>query len=155
MERRIYGLEKAMAGEMLEFTSSEHGESVTGVALNLEEDNIGAVILGDYLKLKEGDEVRRTARVLEVPVGPALIGRVVDPLGRPIDGHGEVRCILLVLSFPDQLWIERRVARIAKRLRSLFLVCHEVAQLFSGNIGARILMFDGFQSVRGILSFCH
>jgi F-type H+-transporting ATPase subunit alpha len=88
---RIYGLEKAMAGEMLEFTSAEHGESVTGVALNLEEDNIGAVILGDYLKLKEGDEVRRTARVLEVPVGPALIGRVVDPLGRPIDGLGEIR----------------------------------------------------------------
>src|SRR5437868_7151903 len=61
---RIYGLEKAMAGEMLEFTPAEGGESVTGVALNLEEDNIGAVILGDYLKLKEGDEVRRTARVL-------------------------------------------------------------------------------------------
>src|SRR5690348_11317935 len=88
---RIYGLEKAMAGEMLEFTASETGDSVTGVALNLEEDNIGAVILGDYLKLKEGDEVRRTSRVLEVPVGPALIGRVVDPLGRPVDGLGEVR----------------------------------------------------------------
>ncbi|AHG90164.1 ATP synthase subunit alpha [Gemmatirosa kalamazoonensis] len=88
---RIYGLEKAMAGEMLEFTSSETGDSVTGVALNLEEDNIGAVILGDYLKLKEGDEVRRTSRVLEVPVGPALIGRVVDPLGRPVDGLGEIR----------------------------------------------------------------
>ena len=66
---RIYGLQKAMAGEMLEITSSETGEKVTGLALNLEEDNIGAVILGDYLRLKEGDEVRRTARVLEVPVG--------------------------------------------------------------------------------------
>src|SRR5579883_1587576 len=88
---RIYGLEKAMAGEMLEITSSETGESVTALALNLEEDNIGAVVLGDYLVLREGDDVRRTARVLEVPVGPALIGRVVDALGRPIDGLGELR----------------------------------------------------------------
>ena len=87
---RIYGLQKAMAGEMLEVTSSETGNTITGLALNLEEDNIGAVILGDYLQLKEGDEVRRTSRVLEVPVGPALVGRVVDPLGRPIDGLGEI-----------------------------------------------------------------
>ncbi|MBX7118871.1 MAG: F0F1 ATP synthase subunit alpha [Gemmatimonadaceae bacterium] len=87
---RIYGLQKAMAGEMLEIKSSETGEDITALALNLEEDNIGAVILGDYLKLKEGDEVRRTARVLEVPVGPAMIGRVVDALGRPIDGQGPI-----------------------------------------------------------------
>jgi F-type H+/Na+-transporting ATPase subunit alpha len=88
---RIYGLGKVMAGEMLEFTSSETKQVITGMALNLEEDNIGAVILGDYLQLKEGDEVRRTARVLEVPVGHELVGRVVDPLGRPIDGLGEIR----------------------------------------------------------------
>ena len=87
---RIYGLRKAMAGEMLEITSSETGNTITALALNLEEDNIGAVILGDYLQLKEGDDVRRTARVLEVPAGPALIGRVVDALGRPIDGRGEI-----------------------------------------------------------------
>ncbi len=87
---RIYGLRKAMAGEMLEITSSETRNTITAVALNLEEDNIGAVILGDYLQLKEGDEVRRTSRVLEVPVGPALIGRVVDALGNPIDGLGPV-----------------------------------------------------------------
>ena len=87
---RIYGLTKAMAGEMLEVTSSETGEKVVALALNLEEDNIGAVILGDYLKLKEGDEVRRTTRVLEVPVGPELIGRVVDALGNPVDGLGPV-----------------------------------------------------------------
>src|SRR5262249_23797962 len=85
---RIYGLLKAMAGEMFEITSSETGEKVFGLALNLEEDNIGAVVLGDYLRLKEGDEVRRTARGLEVPVGPELVGRVVDPLGNPIDGLG-------------------------------------------------------------------
>ncbi|MEO5817623.1 MAG: F0F1 ATP synthase subunit alpha, partial [Gemmatimonadaceae bacterium] len=87
---RIYGLQKAMAGEMLEVHSSETGETVTALALNLEEDNIGAVVLGDYLQLKEGDEVRRTGRVLEVPVGPEMIGRVVDALGRPIDGQGPI-----------------------------------------------------------------
>jgi F-type H+-transporting ATPase subunit alpha len=87
---RIYGLKKVMAGEMLDITSSETGNKVTGVALNLEEDNIGAVVLGDYLQLKEGDEVRRTARVLEVPVGPAMVGRVVNALGEPIDGHGPI-----------------------------------------------------------------
>src|ERR1041384_2015697 len=88
---RIYGLGKAMAGEMLEITSSETGEKITALALNLEEDNIGAVVLGDYLRLKESDEVRRTARVLEVPVGPEMVGRVVDPLGRPIDGKGPIK----------------------------------------------------------------
>ncbi|CAA9306540.1 MAG: ATP synthase alpha chain [uncultured Gemmatimonadaceae bacterium] len=87
---RIYGLSKAMAGEMLDITSSETGRRETALALNLEEDNIGAVVLGDYLQLKEGDEVRTTGRVLEVPVGPALIGRVVDPLGRPLDGLGPI-----------------------------------------------------------------
>src|SRR5258707_11682598 len=88
---RIYGLTSAMAGEMLEFSSSETGEKITGLALNLEEDNIGAVILGDYLQLREGDEVRRTARVLEVPVGRAMAGRVVDALGRPVDGLGPIK----------------------------------------------------------------
>ncbi len=87
---RIYGLSKAMAGEMLEIRASETGEIIVAQALNLEEDNIGAVVLGDYLKLKEGDEVRRSGRVLEVPVGHALIGRVVDPLGNPIDGLGPI-----------------------------------------------------------------
>src|SRR5216117_3346009 len=87
---RIYGLQKAMAGEMLEVTSSETGEKITALALNLEEDNIGSVVLGDYLQLKEGDEVRRTSRVLEVPVGHELVGRVVDPLGRPLDDAGPI-----------------------------------------------------------------
>ncbi|HEY6109545.1 MAG TPA: F0F1 ATP synthase subunit alpha [Gemmatimonadales bacterium] len=88
---RIYGLTSAMAGEMLEFTAAETGEKITGQALNLEEDNIGAVILGDYLQLREGDEVRRTGRVLEVPVGKAMVGRVVDALGRPVDGLGPIQ----------------------------------------------------------------
>jgi len=88
---RVYGLASAMAGEMLEFASSESGETISGLALNLEEDSLGAVILGDYLQLREGDEVRRTGRVLEVPVGPALVGRVVNPLGQPLDGLGPIK----------------------------------------------------------------
>ncbi|HTY05855.1 MAG TPA: F0F1 ATP synthase subunit alpha [Gemmatimonadales bacterium] len=88
---RIYGLSAAMAGEMLEVTASGTGEKITGLALNLEEDNIGAVILGDYLQLREGDEVRRTGRVLEVPVGPAMVGRVVNALGQPVDGMGPIK----------------------------------------------------------------
>ena len=88
---RIYGLNKAIAGEMLEFTAAETGDVVTGMALNLEEDNVGAVVLGDYLKLKEGDEVRCTGRLLEVPVGQGMLGRVVDALGQPVDGRGPIK----------------------------------------------------------------
>ena len=83
---RIFGLSSAMAGEMLEFTGG-----AIGTVFNLEENSIGAVILGDYLEIKEGDEVRTTGRLLSVPVGDAVIGRVVDPLGRPLDGKGPVQ----------------------------------------------------------------
>jgi F-type H+-transporting ATPase subunit alpha len=83
---RIYGLRKAMAGEMLEFENGSFG-----LALNLEENSIGAVILGDYLAIKEGDNVKLTRKVLSVPCGEALIGRVVDPLGLPLDGLGPVK----------------------------------------------------------------
>ncbi|GAB6153339.1 F0F1 ATP synthase subunit alpha [Desulfosporosinus burensis] len=82
---RVYGLEKAMAGELLEFPNN-----VYGMAMNLEEDNIGCVILGSFLGIKEGDQVKRTGRIVEVPVGEALIGRVVNALGQPIDGKGEI-----------------------------------------------------------------
>jgi F-type H+-transporting ATPase subunit alpha len=88
---RVYGLNSAMAGEMLEFRSSHTHETVAGLALNLEEDNLGAVVLGDYLQLREGDEVCRTGRVLEVPVGQELVGRVVNPLGQPLDGLGPIK----------------------------------------------------------------
>ena len=87
---RIYGLTAAMSGEMLEFRASATDETISGLALNLEEDDIGAVILGNYLDLREGDEVRRTGRVFEVPVGGGMVGRVVDPLGRPLDGLGPI-----------------------------------------------------------------
>src|SRR3954466_12722394 len=87
---RIYGLKSAIASEMLEFTAQETGETVAGLVLNLEEDNVGAAVMGDYLKLKEGDEVRRTGRLLDVPVGPGMLGRVVDALGNPVDGRGPI-----------------------------------------------------------------
>ncbi|HLE85323.1 MAG TPA: F0F1 ATP synthase subunit alpha [Thermoanaerobaculia bacterium] len=82
---RIYGLDKAMANELLAFPNE-----VFGLALNLEEDQIGAVLMGDSRLVEEGDEVRRTGRIIQVPVGPGLIGRVVDPLGRPLDGKGPI-----------------------------------------------------------------
>ena len=81
----IYGLEKVMAGELLEFPYG-----VRGLALNLEEDKVGTVLFGDFQKIKEGDEVKRTKRIMSVPVGDALIGRVVDALGNPIDDAGEI-----------------------------------------------------------------
>jgi F-type H+-transporting ATPase subunit alpha len=87
---RIYGLARTMANEMLEVTATETGEVVTALALNLEEDNVGAVILGDWTILQEGDQVRRTGRVLDIPVGPGYLGRVVNPLGEPIDGKGPI-----------------------------------------------------------------
>ena len=87
---RVYGLSDAMAGEMLEFTS-EDGETVSGQAMNLEEDTVGAVIFGDYLGIKEGDQVRSTGQLLSAPCGNAMLGRVVDALGRPIDGRGPIQ----------------------------------------------------------------
>ncbi|MBI4978400.1 MAG: F0F1 ATP synthase subunit alpha [Spirochaetes bacterium] len=85
---RIYGLRNVMANEMIEF---ENG--ILGLAFNLEEESVGAIILGDFLEIKEGFRVKRLNRVLEVPVGPALVGRVVDPLGRPLDNKGEIKTV--------------------------------------------------------------
>ena len=87
---RIYGLTRAMASEMLEITATKSGETVNALALNLEEDNIGAVVMGDWTMLQEGDAVRRTGRVLDIPVGEGYLGRVVDALGDPIDGQGAI-----------------------------------------------------------------
>ena len=82
---RVYGLSGVMAGEMVEFPTG-----VRGLAFNLEENSVGVIILGDYLGIKEGDEVRSTGQLLSVPVGEALLGRVVDPLGNPLDGKGPI-----------------------------------------------------------------
>ena len=83
---RADGLDNAMAGELLEFSNG-----VYGMAQNLESNDVGIVILGDYTGIREGDTVKRTGRIMEVPVGDALLGRVVDSLGRPIDGLGEIK----------------------------------------------------------------
>ena len=82
---RVHGCERAMAGEMLEFP---HG--VFGIALNLEEDSVGTVLLGEYTRIKEGDQVKRTGRIISVPVGEEMLGRVVNALGQPIDGKGPI-----------------------------------------------------------------
>ena len=82
---RIHGLSGVQANELITFPSG-----VTGMALNLEEESVGAIILGAYNDIKEGDEVRSTGRIAEVPVGDALIGRVVNPLGEPVDGRGPI-----------------------------------------------------------------
>src|SRR5215211_3853873 len=87
---RIHGLSEAMQGEMLEFPPAPDGTPTFGLALNLERDSVGSVILGEYEHISEGDTVKSTGRILEVPVGPELIGRVVNSLGQPIDGKGPI-----------------------------------------------------------------
>src|ERR1700704_3097834 len=82
---RVHGLDKVMAGELIEFP---HG--VAGLAMNLDEDQVGAVLLGEYTEIKEGDTVKRTGKIMSVPVGEGMIGRVVNALGQPIDGKGPI-----------------------------------------------------------------
>src|SRR3972149_2136174 len=82
---RVYGLSSVMSGEMVEFPGG-----VQGLAFNLEENSVGVIILGDFLTINEGDEVRSTGRLLSVPVGDAVLGRVIDPLGNPLDGGGPI-----------------------------------------------------------------
>jgi F-type H+-transporting ATPase subunit alpha len=100
---RVYGLSNAMAFERLEFAGGAEGQ-----VFNLEENSVGVVILGDYLGIKEGDEVRRTGELLSVPCGEAMVGRVVDPLGRPLDGKG-------VIETPDRRPLEYKAPGIAQR----------------------------------------
>src|SRR5579872_6925064 len=83
---RVHGLDKVMAGELISFP-----HNVAGIAMNLEEDQVGAVLLGEYTEIKEGDEVKRTGKIMSVPVGDALIGRVVNALGQPIDDKGPIQ----------------------------------------------------------------
>jgi len=100
---RIYGLANAMAGEMVEYSNGEIGQ-----VMNLEENSVGAVVLGNYLGIKEGDTVKATGKLLSVPVGEAMIGRVVDPLGRPLDGKGPI--------ITDKRWpLEFKAPGIAER----------------------------------------
>ena len=98
---KVYGLDGAMAGEMLEFPGGLYG-----IALNLEEDNVGAVLMGDDVGIKEGDPVKRTGRIAEIPVGEALIGRVVNAIGQPIDGKGPIKSSALVPHRSRRAWCE-------------------------------------------------
>src|SRR6476469_6014140 len=82
---RVYGLDRVMAGELVQFP-----HNVAGLALNLEEDNVGVVLLGEASSIKEGDQVKRTGIIMSVPVGQQMVGRVVNPLGVPVDGKGPV-----------------------------------------------------------------
>ena len=82
---KVYGLDNVMAGELVEFSGG-----IFGMTLNLEEDNVGVVVMGDYLSIKEGDTVKRTGKIASVPVGEELVGRVVNALGQPIDGKGPI-----------------------------------------------------------------
>ncbi len=100
---RIYGMENVMAGEMIEFPGN-----IVGMALNLEEDNVGCIIFGESEKIKEGDIAKRTKKILQVPVGESLLGRVVNPLGQPIDGKGEVKA-------EDHHPVERKALGIIQR----------------------------------------
>ncbi len=101
---RIYGLDKAMAGELLEFA-----DGTVGIALNLEEDNVGAVLMGEGLEIQEGSAVTATGRIAQVPVGEAMLGRVIDSLGRPIDGKGDIQASdTRLLESPAPGIIERR-----------------------------------------------
>ena len=103
---RISGLDDVRSMEMVEF-ATRAGKTVTGLALNLEETNVGAVIMGDTTQVVEGDKVKTTGRLLEVPIGQELVGRVVNPLGEPIDNKGPLNTnktgLLLVLSVENQL----------------------------------------------------
>ena len=100
---RVHGLDKAMAGELIEFP---HG--VSGLAMNLEEDQVGVVLLGDYTEISEGDQAKRTGRIMDVPVGEALIGRVVNALGQPIDDKGPINT-------PHRLPVERLAPGVIAR----------------------------------------
>src|SRR5271167_676223 len=100
---RVHGLDRVMAGELIEFP---HG--VAGLAMNLDEADVGAVLLGDFTEIREGDEVKRTGTIMSVPVGDAMIGRVVDALGAPIDDKGPI-------ATKDRLPVERLAPGVVDR----------------------------------------
>ncbi|MFN9174038.1 MAG: F0F1 ATP synthase subunit alpha, partial [Synechocystis sp.] len=101
---RIYGLEQVMSQELLEFE-----DGTIGIALNLEEDNVGAVLMGDGINIQEGSTVKTTGQIAQIPIGDAMIGRVVDSLGRPIDGKGEITCTAMrLLESPAPGIIDRK-----------------------------------------------
>ncbi|MEE9196660.1 MAG: F0F1 ATP synthase subunit alpha [bacterium] len=154
---RIYGLEKAMAGELLEFP----GE-IYGMVLNLEEDNVGAVLMGPDTHIKEGDEVKRTRRIVEVPVGEALLGRVVGPLGTPLDGKGPIETdkVLpierLAPGVVDRLPVEEPVQTGLKAIDSMIPIGRGQRELIIGDrqTGKTALAIDAIINQKDTDIYC-
>ena len=109
---RVYGLDNVQAGEMVEFPGG-----IRGMALNLEADNVGVVIFGSDREIKEGDTVKRTGAIVDVPVGPELLGRVVDALGNPIDGKGPINANAAARASTSRLRASSRASRFMSRCR--------------------------------------
>ena len=110
---RVHGLDNVMAGELVEFSNG-----VMGMAQNLEENNVGIIILGPYSDIREGDEVKRTGRIMEVPVGEELLGRVVNSLGQPIDGQGPIETTKTrPIESPAPGVMDRKIGRASCRER--------------------------------------
>src|SRR5690606_20474955 len=152
---RIHGLADVMYGEMIEFPGG-----VYGMALNLEQDSVGAVILGNYLTLAEGMEAKCTGRILEVPVGPELLGRVVDALGNPIDGKGPIEAKLtdaVEKVAPGVIWrrsVDPPVQTDCKAAASMMALGRGLRELLMGDrpIGKTAMALDAYiiQKASGI-----
>lgn len=143
----IYGLDKAMAGELLELP-----HDVYGLAMNLEEDNVGAVLLGNDELIKEGDTVRRTGKVMSVPVGEALIGRVVNPLGIPIDGKGPIqtteyrRVEVIAHGIADRQPVKQPLQTGLKAIDSMVPIGRGQRELIIGDRGTGKLLLPSIRS---------
>src|SRR5512133_1198892 len=154
---RVYGLENCVSGEMLEFA---HG--VTGLAFNLEEDNVGAALFGEWEHVMEGEPVKRTGSVASVPVGPELIGRIVDPLGNPLDGAGPIKAAeRRPLEFKAPGVIERQpvkepVQTGIKAIDSMIPIGRGQRELIIGDrtTGKTAILVDTILNQRGQDMFC-
>ena len=151
---RVSGLKSAMAGELLEFKSSDTGETVFGLAQNLDRDEVGAVLFGAVDSIKEGDECRTTGRIMDIPVSRAMLGRVVNPLGQPIDGL-TVCAEALRQSLAEEKTLRKYLAQLMEitptaanvldycaivrdqaLLRNVITVCEETVETASSGAGA-------------------
>ena len=133
---RVHGLSEVMQGEMLEFPATADGQPSYGLALNLERDSVGAVILGEYEHISEGDTVKCTGRILEVPVGPELVGRVVNALGQPIDGKGPINAKLTDVIEKVAVGVIFPLMRTDSGLSSSDLKVADALWYFSPNLSA-------------------
>lgn len=153
---RVYGLDNVVSGELVEFPGS-----IMGMALNLEEDNVGVVIFGSDRTIKEGDEVKRTGRIVEVPVGEALLGRVVDPLGIPIDGKGPLgttetrRVEVLAPGIVQRKSVHEPMQTGLKAIDAMIPVGRGQRELIIGDrqTGKTAIAIDTIINQKGVMSF--